>query len=156
MRILRRPSWTPETQPNGPVRRRLVKFLVFNSIYLKKNVSPDAEKVVRRRLVEFLVFNSAFGRHRQWLIPMKSPSFIIIVILSIIHHGLIFGGSPRNIKPWRMMDDITMMINEGDSIGINHCLCLPKAELNTKNSTYGAVWLSFWCSTRPSADTGNN
>ena len=34
--ICRRPSWTPETQPNGAVRRRLVEFLVFNSIYLKK------------------------------------------------------------------------------------------------------------------------
>ena len=90
--ICRRPSRTPETQPNGAVRRRLVEFLVFNSIYLKKSVSPDAEKVVRRRLVgfllfisvylkksdpssaenrvqrrlvEFLVFNSAFGRHRH-------------------------------------------------------------------------------------------
>ena len=28
----------------------------------------------------------------------------------------------------------------------NQCLCLPKAELNTKNST--DVWLSFWCSAR--------
>ena len=34
-----------------------------------------------------------------------------------------------------MMDDITMMMNEGDVIGINQWLCLPKAELNTKNST---------------------
>ena len=44
----------------APLRRRLVEFLVFNSIYLKKSVSPDAEKVVRRRLVEFLVFNSIY------------------------------------------------------------------------------------------------
>ena len=44
------------------VRRRLVEFLVFNSIYLKKSVSPDAEKVVRRRLVEFLVFNSVLEK----------------------------------------------------------------------------------------------
>ena len=28
-----------------------------------------------------------------------------------------------------------MMMNECDVIGINQCLCLPKAELNTKNST---------------------
>ena len=34
-----------------------------------------------------------------------------------------------------MMKDMTMMMNEYDVIGINHCLCLPKAELNTKNST---------------------
>ena len=27
------------------------------------------------------------------------------------------------------------MMNEYDVIGINQCLCLPKAELNTKNST---------------------
>ena len=103
-----KPSWTPKTQPH------------------------DA---LRRRLVEFLVFNSALGRHRHWLIPMESPSFIIIVMSSIIHHGLIFRGDPPNIKPWWMIDDITMMMNEGDVIGINQCLCLPKAELNTKNST---------------------
>ena len=86
-------------------------------------------------LLLFLVLNSAFGRHRHWLIPMESPSFIIIVMSSIIHHGLIFRGDPPNIKPWWMIDDITMMMNEGDVIGINQCLCLPKAELNTKNST---------------------
>ena len=28
-----------------------------------------------------------------------------------------------------------MMMNEGDSTGINQCLCLPKASVNTKNST---------------------
>ena len=32
-------------------------------------------------------------------------------------------------------NDMTMMMNEYDVIGINQCLCLPKAELNTKNST---------------------
>ena len=48
--VCRRPSWTPETQPNGAVRRRLVEFLVFNSIYLKKSVSPNAEKVVHHEL----------------------------------------------------------------------------------------------------------
>ena len=30
---------------------------------------------------------------------------------------------------------MTMIMNEGDVIDINQCLCLPKAELNTKNST---------------------
>ena len=34
-----------------------------------------------------------------------------------------------------MMTDMTMMMNEYDVIGINLCLFLPKAELNTKNST---------------------
>ena len=33
------------------------------------------------------------------------------------------------------MNDMTMMMYEYDVIGINQCLCLPKAELNTKNST---------------------
>ena len=34
------------------------------------------------------------------------------------------------------MNDMTiMMMNEYDMIGHNQCLCLPKAELNTKNST---------------------
>ena len=56
--FLSKSSWTPETQPN------------------------DA---LRGRLVEFLVFNSAFGRHRHWLIPNTSYSFIIIVMSSIIY-----------------------------------------------------------------------
>ena len=33
-----------------------------------------------------------------------------------------------------MIDDITMMMIEGDVIGINQCLCLPKADLNTKKT----------------------
>ena len=32
------------------------------------------------------------------------------------------------------MNEMTMMMYEYDVIGINQCLCLPKAELNTKNS----------------------
>ena len=33
------------------------------------------------------------------------------------------------------MNDMTMMMDEYDVIGINQWLCLPKAELNTQNST---------------------
>ena len=44
------------------------------------------------------------------------------------------------------MNDMTMMMNEYNVICINQCLCLPKAELNTKNTTKrpreGVVWLS--------------
>ena len=36
----------PKAELNTRIRRRLVEFLVFNSIYLKKSVPPDAEKVV--------------------------------------------------------------------------------------------------------------
>ena len=34
-----------------------------------------------------------------------------------------------------MVNNMSMMMNEYDAIGINQCLCLPKAELNTKKST---------------------
>ena len=125
-------------QPLGVVHKSRDRFS-HKSFYFFSSESSwrpktQPEVALRRRLIEFLVFNSAFGRHRHWLIPMTSPSIIIILMSSLIHHGLRFGGSHRNIKPWWMMDDITMMMNEGDSIGINQCLCLPKAELNTKNS----------------------
>ena len=41
-------------------------------------------------------------------------------------------------------NDMTMMMNEYDVIGINQCLCLPKAELNTKNSTrWGLEFMVF-------------
>ena len=38
-----------------------------------------------------------------------------------------------------MMNDMTMMMNEYDVLGINLCLCLPKAELNTKNSVFNSI-----------------
>ena len=38
---------------------------------------------------------------------------------------------------------MTMLMNEYDVIGINQCLCLPKAELNTKNSTKFLVFNSI-------------
>ena len=44
-----------------------------------------------------------------------------------------------------MMNDMTMMMNEYDVIGINQCLRLPKAELNTKNSTWWQLWLPPGC-----------
>ena len=34
-------SWTPKTQPNGAVSRRLVEFLVFNSVYWKKSATSN-------------------------------------------------------------------------------------------------------------------
>ena len=36
-----------------------------------------------------------------------------------------------------------MMLEDSDEIGINKCLCLPKAELNTKNSTKRRRMASF-------------
>ena len=45
------------------------------------------------------------------------------------------------------MNGMTMMMDEYDVIGINQCLCLPKAELNTKTNPNGhhsvAVWVRF-------------
>ena len=42
------------------------------------------------------------------------------------------------------MDDMTMVMIEGDIIGINQCLCLPKAKLSTKNSTNGPEGPAGW------------
>ena len=39
--LCRRPSWTSKIQPNGAVRRRLVEFLVFNSIHQLKSTLSD-------------------------------------------------------------------------------------------------------------------
>ena len=41
------------------------------------------------------------------------------------------------------MIDMTMMMDEYEMIGINQCLCLLKAELNTKNSTKRRRKVSF-------------
>ena len=49
--------------PTPCLQETKYELFFFASIpYLKKSVSPDAEKVVSHRLVEFLVFISAFGR----------------------------------------------------------------------------------------------
>ena len=37
------------------------------------------------------------------------------------------------------MNDMSMMMNKYDVIGIHQCLCLPKAELNTKTQPNDAV-----------------
>ena len=43
-----------------------------------------------------------------------------------------------------MMNDMTILMNGYDVIGIKQCLCLPKAELSTKNSTrWGLEFLVF-------------
>ena len=42
------------------------------------------------------------------------------------------------------MKDMTMMMNEYNLIGINQCLCLPKAEMNTKSSTRWQLLPTSW------------
>ena len=42
-------------------------------------------------------------------------------------------------------------LDNDNVIDTNQFLCMPKAELNAKNSTK-----SFWCSTRPSVNTVTN
>ena len=69
--ILRRPCWTPETQPNGAVRRIWLSFWCSTRFVWKKldfflsksSWTPKTQPndVLRRRLLEFLVFNSAYG-----------------------------------------------------------------------------------------------
>ena len=46
---------------------------------------------------------------------------------------------------------IVQLLDNGFAISSNQCLCLPKAELNTKNSTKRQLrcrLVEFWCSTR--------
>ena len=120
--------------------------LIFKQIEL--NTKNSSKRQQSCRLVEFLVFNSAFGRHRHWWIPITSYSFIIIDMSFIIYQLL------ESDPTWQVgslstesIDDMTMMMNEYDMIGINQCLCLPKAELNTKNSTKRRLTAPFgWVS----------
>ena len=58
--VCRRQSWTPETQPNGAVRRRLVEFLVFKSIYLKKSGPSKMTNRVGDCVMKFHEFRGNF------------------------------------------------------------------------------------------------
>ena len=138
-------------KPNRHQFWTCTRFLPSDGTLIFKQIELNTKNSTKRqqscRLVEFLVFNSAFGRHRHWWIPITSYSYIIIDMSFIIYQLL------ESDPTWQVgslssesIDDMTMMMNEYDMIGINQCLCLPKAELNTKNST--SCWLSFWCSTR--------
>ena len=84
------------------------------------------------RLVDFLVFNSAFGRHSNLLIPSTISSigdrYGKLILSVTIGDRLWWSHQIRITSPWRSpYDDIVL--------GINKLLCLPKAELKTKNST---------------------
>ena len=71
--IWRRTAWS------GPRR------LLYSAWVIELNTKNSTRWQQSCHLVEFLVFNSAFGRHRHWLIPITSYSFIIIVMSFIIY-----------------------------------------------------------------------
>ena len=74
-------------------------------------------------MVEFLVFNSAFGRHRHRVEPITY--YIIIIKEDEDKEGEVKKAHYAHPPPF----------DNDDAVGTNQCLCLPKAELNTKNST---------------------
>ena len=74
--------------------------------WIELNTKNSTKRQQSCHLVEFLVFNSAFGRYRHWLIWIASP---------------------YPAACWIMVKSLVVLINQ--------CLCLPKAELNNKNST---------------------
>ena len=91
-------SWTPETQPN------------------------DA---LRRRLVEFLVFNSAFGRQRHCLISHhthSSSSSCYSSSIDTLESDPTWKLDHFPVNQW-MMNDMTVMINKYDVILISACVC---------------------------------
>ena len=66
--VCQRPSWTRKTQPNGAVRRRLVEFLVFNSVYWKKSVPSngrDRVHIFLRQMRHFLTDMSNRVEHQK-------------------------------------------------------------------------------------------
>ena len=57
-----KPSWTPKTQPNDALRRRLVEFLVFNSVYWKKSVPSNGVNRVRKHPIPLSKVQSCHNR----------------------------------------------------------------------------------------------
>ena len=78
-------------------------------------------------LLEFLMFNTAFGRHRHCL-----PSIIILVVAKRLSTTLFPSSTLPVIGILHAGSNMRMM---DDCVGFKQCRFLPKAELNTKNST---------------------
>ena len=128
-------TWTPETQPNDdlqPFLRQMEHFLTDMS----NRVEHQKLNQVTAELPPGWVFGVQLGlRQTQALIN----TYHIILIhhhRHVIHHR--FTGNWSNLASWITFQWIVrwwMTWNEYDVFGINQCLCLPEAELNTKNST---------------------
>ena len=67
-------------KPSGYTGFRASRNTFFPICVIELNTKNSTRRQQSRLLVEFLVFKSAFGRHRHWLIPITSYSFIIIVM----------------------------------------------------------------------------
>ena len=118
-----RPSWTPETQPNEAIKRCLVEFLEFNLPFGS-----------RRRLLEFLVFNSIYWKKTWplfWDLPLPHCITISVSWMHWQHLPVCTGchciqedaaNASRKHCWWC------------DRLHINHWH-LPKADFNTRNST---------------------
>ena len=113
---------------NGEVRTMPITFFVISN------------RVEHQKLnqVTGWVFGVQLGlRQTQALIN----TYHIILIhrhRHVIHHLSIHWKVIQLAASWitfQWIDGWWMTWNEYDVIGINQCLCLPKAELNTKNST---------------------
>ena len=89
-------------------------------------------------LVEFLEFNSAFG---------QTQALINTYFITIFQHHHYQKNASRklpesfqkHLEVFQMSSSsmlvVMMVLEDSDEIGINQCLCLLKAGLNTKNST---------------------
>ena len=103
-------------------------------------------------LVEFLVFNSAFGRHRHWLIPITSYSYIIIVMSFVTNQ---YTGKWSNLPQVgslssELIDDQWHEMCMMQFVLISACVCWRSSWTpNTQpGGSSAATWLGFWCSTR--------
>ena len=72
--ICRRLSRTPNTQPNGAERRRLLEFLVFNSVYWKKSAPSNGVNRVKGSPHAFQ--GESPRRHYADEYPIISPSVL--------------------------------------------------------------------------------
>ena len=119
--------------------RRLVEFLMFNSIYWKKSDPPSAENRVGDKL--YLYFSSSFPIKvtLHYHFPLYTYSYIIILPVGLIITILIFGHrfSPLTFKTHNEFQNIT------DTVVFATIKTPPKSKIRfSQLCEYSLLWRS--------------
>ena len=122
---------------NEPARHGPVRAVFFVTSRIELNTKNSTR--LSCPLVEFLVCNSAFGSYRHYLQPKQST-----IIVQLVQSGgvLLYYSIVNYLKVVHfLLSQTNMMMMDYYSVSYSQFLCLPKAELNPKNSTRGQLSL---------------
>ena len=98
--ICRRPSWTPETQPNNAVRSCFVEFLVFNSIYWKNSDPVSAQN----RAVRVGGWETSINFKATW--RWRWQALLTIIIISVLKFQIIWSSMKFQYQSFTKFDKV--------------------------------------------------